>query len=40
MTKIFGVKNIPLVAAFAFLDIAAIAMKFTTSNQQAISKKV
>ncbi|MGO7050618.1 class I SAM-dependent methyltransferase [Rhizobium johnstonii] len=40
LTKLFGVKNIPLVAAFAFLDSAAIAMRFTTSNQQAISKKV
>ncbi|MBX5157044.1 MULTISPECIES: class I SAM-dependent methyltransferase [unclassified Rhizobium] len=39
LTKIFGVKNIPLIAAFAFLDIAAIAMRFTTSNQQAISRK-
>ncbi|MGR9134488.1 class I SAM-dependent methyltransferase [Rhizobium leguminosarum] len=39
LTKLFGVKNIPLVAAFAFLDSAAIAMRFTTSNQQAISKK-
>ncbi|MGO7636589.1 hypothetical protein [Rhizobium leguminosarum] len=40
LTKIFGVKNIPLIAAFAFLDIAAIAMRFKTSNQQAISRKV
>nr|WP_064249245.1 class I SAM-dependent methyltransferase [Rhizobium leguminosarum]OAP90990.1 methyltransferase [Rhizobium leguminosarum] len=39
LTKLFGVKNLPLVAAFAFLDSAAIVMGFTTSNQQAISKK-
>ncbi|MGO8190053.1 hypothetical protein AB9F38_35630, partial [Rhizobium leguminosarum] len=35
-----SLKNIPLIAAFAFLDIAAIAMRFTTSKQQAISRKV
>ncbi|ARQ09224.1 SAM-dependent methyltransferase protein [Rhizobium etli] len=40
LTKLFAVKNIPLIAAFAFLDAAAIAMKLTTSNQQAISRKV
>lgn len=40
VAKLFGVKNIPLIAAFAFLDSVAIAMRVTTSNQQAIAKKV
>lgn len=39
LTTLFGVKNLPLVAAFALLDSAAIAMGFMTSNQQTISKK-
>lgn len=39
LTRLFGVKNLPLIAAFAFLDSACITMGFTTSNQQTISKK-
>ncbi len=39
VTKLVGVKNLPLVALFAFIDSVSIAIGFTTSNQQTVAKK-
>lgn len=40
VTKLVGVKNLPLIALFAFIDSASIIVGLTTSNQQMVAKKV
>jgi SAM-dependent methyltransferase len=39
VTKLVGVKNLPLIALFAFIDIVSIATGNTTSNQQTVARK-
>jgi hypothetical protein len=40
LRALFGVSNLPLIAAFAALDVGVIALGGVTSNQQAIAKKL
>jgi SAM-dependent methyltransferase len=39
LTRLVGVKNLPLIAGFALLDSLAMAIGSTTSNQQMVSRK-
>ncbi|WP_245441135.1 bifunctional 2-polyprenyl-6-hydroxyphenol methylase/3-demethylubiquinol 3-O-methyltransferase UbiG [Neorhizobium sp. T7_12] len=39
IASVFGVKNLPLIAAFTILDVIMSAIGVTTSNQQAVAHK-
>jgi SAM-dependent methyltransferase len=39
LSELFGVRNMPLLAAFAMLEMALAAIGVTTSNQQTIARK-